>query len=300
MRASRGVRVAFAVRVLLIFGFYLYVHTADSPFSEDAGVYHLRHEAEEAPPAEPELPIETPEPTPTPTPTPTIDPNSPEGKAAALGLPKPPDIDINSWEFLMANPDHNIGEYEPPLKEYFPREYSEYMSSYDDLFFDERIFDPITEFSLGAVEAGHQVFLSSGYRSYNTQVGLFNRKINQGYSEEKAATIVARPGTSEHQTGLACDITDKPYDLKNSDLENTELYKWMYAHCQEYGFILRFPKDKEDVTKIMYEPWHFRYVGVEAATYIMENGLCYEEFYDLYSSQLNTAEPAPAEQGTGE
>ncbi len=285
MRASRGVRIAFAVLILLVFGFYLYVHVAEGPFSDDAGTFHIRNQEPSAPAAEPEeeLPIETPEPTPTPTPTPTIDPNSPVGKAAALGLPKPPDIDITSWEFLMANPDHSIEEYEPPLAEYHARSVSDYMSSYDELYFDERIFDPITQFSMGAVEAGNKVFLSSGYRSYNTQVGLFNRKLGQGYSEEEAAKIVARPGTSEHQTGLCCDITDRPYDFKTTDLENTELYKWMSAHCHEYGFIVRFPKEKEDITKIMYEPWHFRYVGVEAATYMVENNLCYEEFYDLYT-----------------
>ena len=70
--------------------------------------------------------------------------------------------------------------------------------------------------------------------------------------------------------------------MKNSELENTELYQWLSAHCHEYGFIVRYPKDKEEVTGIIYEPWHFRYVGVEAATYIMENGLCLEEFIALY------------------
>lgn len=93
---------------------------------------------------------------------------------------------------------------------------------------------------------------------------------------------MARPGTSEHQTGLACDITDQYYELKNSSLEDTALYRWMSKHCQDYGFIVRYPKDKEDVTGIIYEPWHFRYVGKEAAGYIMEHDLCLEEFLDLY------------------
>ena len=138
---------------------------------------------------------------------------------------------------------------------------------------------------------GLNVYLSSGYRDYNTQSYLYNRKIGQGYSAEDAARIVAPPGTSEHQTGLACDITDRYYELKDSSLENTATYQWMSQHCHEYGFIVRYPKDKsgmttadaaESVTGIIYEPWHFRYVGVEAATYIMENGLCLEEFVELY------------------
>ena len=124
-------------------------------------------------------------------------------------------------------------------------------------------------------------WLSSTYRDYATQTYLYNRKVSQ-YGEEIAKTIVAPPGTSEHQLGLAADITDKYYEFKNESLENTELFQWMSANCAQYGFIVRYPKDKEDVTGIMYEPWHFRYVGVEAAEYIMENGLCLEEFVALY------------------
>ncbi len=203
-------------------------------------------------------------------PTPTADPNTPEGRALKLGLPKPPEIDINSWEFIMANPDTNIEKYEPPL------------AKLEQQQFDERIIEPMQAFVEAARNEGLNVFLSSGYRSYNEQNYLFNRKLGQGYSREDAARIVAVPGTSEHQTGLACDITDRYYDFKTSELENTDLYKWMSAHCHEYGFVVRYPKDKEDITKIIYEPWHFRYLGKDAATYMVENNLCYEEFYDLY------------------
>ena len=125
--------------------------------------------------------------------------------------------------------------------------------------------------------------LSSAYRSYNEQTYLFNRKVSQcGGDEAAAARIVNRPGTSEHQLGLCADITDKFYEVKTKELEKTALYQWMYAHCQDYGFILRYPADKQDITGVMYEPWHFRYVGKEAAAYIMGNGLCLEEFLDLY------------------
>ena len=130
---------------------------------------------------------------------------------------------------------------------------------------------------------GLSVCLSSAYRSYNEQTYLFNRKVSQcGGDEAAAARIVNRPGTSEHQLGLCADITDKFYEVKTRDLEKTALYQWMYAHCQDYGFILRYPADKQDITGVMYEPWHFRYVGKEAAAYIMGNGLCLEEFLDLY------------------
>lgn len=180
-----------------------------------------------------------------------------------------PDIDPGDWMYILANPWNDIGDYTPELA-YLERQQ-----------FDVRIIDAMEAFAGAARAEGLNVFLSSGYRSRATQTYLFNRKADQ-YGEAVAATIVARPGTSEHQTGLCCDITDRYYEMKDASLENTELYQWMSAHCQEYGFIVRFPKGKEDVTGIIYEPWHFRYVGAEAAAYIMEHDLTLEEFLELY------------------
>ena len=127
------------------------------------------------------------------------------------------------------------------------------------------------------------MYLSSTYRDYDTQKYLYERKVAQyGGNTAVAASIVAPPGTSEHQTGLCADITDRYYEMKDRSLENTALFKWMNAHCAEYGFILRYPDGKQDVTGIIYEPWHFRYVGKEAAAFIMENDLTLEEFLALY------------------
>ncbi|MBQ6798569.1 MAG: M15 family metallopeptidase [Oscillospiraceae bacterium] len=181
-----------------------------------------------------------------------------------------PDVDLTSWELILANPDHNIEEYTPETV------------NVEGQPVDHRIVDPLNAFIAAARAEGLYVYLSSAYRDYATQSYLYNRKIQQYGDPEVAARIVAPPGTSEHQTGLALDITDRYYEMKDSSLENTALYQWMSAHCHEYGFIVRYPKDKEDVTGIIYEPWHFRYVGVEVATYIMENGLCLEEFLALY------------------
>ena len=217
----------------------------------------------------------------TPAPVNTVDPESPEGRAAALGLPAPPDVDVSSWEFILANASHSIDTYAPPA-----------IETLEGQQFDSRIIEPMKAFVAAARAEGLSVYLSSGYRDYATQEYLYNRKIGQGYSPEQAATIVAPPGTSEHQTGLVCDITDQYYDPKDwTVLEKTALYQWMSEHCQEYGFIVRYPKDKSglnteeaktSVTGIIYEPWHYRYVGVEAATYIMENRICLEEFLALY------------------
>ena len=97
-------------------------------------------------------------------------------------------------------------------------------------------------------------------------------------AEELAADEVARPGTSEHQLGLAVDIISNAHPDLDEGWAETEEAVWLKEHCAEYGFILRYPPDKSDITGIVWEPWHFRYVGEEAAVYIMENDLCLEEY----------------------
>lgn len=203
-----------------------------------------------------------PTPVVTAAPTPTPEPDN--------GLPK---VNTGRWELTLVNAHNSIGEAVP-----------ENLAELEGgRYFDARAVDALKEFIAGARAEGLSVCLSSAYRSYNEQVYLFNRKVGQcGGDEAAAARIVNRPGTSEHQLGLCADITDKFYEVKTRDLEKTALYQWMYAHCQDYGFILRYPADKQDITGVMYEPWHFRYVGKEAAAYIMGNGLCLEEFLDLY------------------
>ena len=201
-----------------------------------------------------------------PTVEPTVEPTEEPGNDL-------PDVDLASWEMILVNKDHAVDEnFAPP----------ETATLANDCVVDSRIAEALTSFAEGAQAEGLPVYLSSGYRDYSTQQYLYNRKISQGYSAEEAAKIVTPPGTSEHQTGLCCDITDYYHDPKTTDLENTETFQWLLAHCQDYGFILRYPEDKQDITQVMYEPWHFRYVGVEAATYIMENNLCLEEFVALY------------------
>ncbi len=195
------------------------------------------------------------------------------GEEAAQAASDPyrdrPDIDPDDWMYILANPWNDIGDYTPELE------------TLEGQQFDKRIIGAMEEMADAARAQGLNVFLSSGYRSYETQTYLYNRKVSQ-YGEAVAQTIVARPGTSEHQTGLCCDITDHYYEMKDASLENTQMYKWMSQHCSEYGFIVRFPKGKEDITGIIYEPWHFRYVGKEAAAYIMEHDLTLEEFLELY------------------
>ena len=213
----------------------------------------------------------TPEPPPTPTPDPTPSPEpTPDPTPTPEPTPTRPDIDPTSWEYILANADHSIGDYAPEL---------EYIENGHQV--DTRAADAFRAFIQGARDAGKSVVVNSAYRDYYTQQYLYNRKVGE-YGEEIAKTIVLPPGTSEHQTGLSADIADQFYSVKNSALENTATFQWMNEHCAEYGFVLRYPQDKEEITHVIYEPWHFRYVGVEAAEFMRENNLCLEEFLALY------------------
>ena len=136
--------------------------------------------------------------------------------------------------------------------------------------------------------AGHSAVIVSAYRTHEYQANLFQRRIDrfiaQGYDEEtakvEAAKRVAFPGTSEHELGLAIDIVDSSYQNLNEEQENTAAQKWLMEHCWEYGFILRYPNDKSDATGIIYEPWHYRYVGKELALELRDSGLCLEEYLE--------------------
>ena len=146
-----------------------------------------------------------------------------------------------------------------------------------------------------AREAGHELYLKSAYREYKTQDYMYyNRLKEYGYDDG----WVTKPGASDHQTGLGCDVVPRKWTDRgmNEDMASEPETQWMAENCARFGFILRYPSDKEDVTQINYEPWHLRYVGVEVATYIMENGLCLEEFHQELSSAIEKflAEGGPA------
>ncbi len=152
----------------------------------------------------------------------------------------------------------------------------------------EEAYGPLCEMLAAGRKEGLAFEICSSYRDVERQKELFEEDVAaltaQGYSYETAYSKVAEqtmpPGCSEHSTGLAFDIVALDYQMLDEEQEQTAENIWLREHCAEYGFILRYPKDKEDVTKISYESWHFRYVGVEAAEYIMENGLVLEEYLE--------------------
>lgn len=136
--------------------------------------------------------------------------------------------------------------------------------------------------------AGLEPVICSSYRTLETQQRLYENKIrrlmNEGLSREEATaqagTVVAVPGTSEHQTGLALDIVDASYQVLDTAQESTAVQQWLMANSWEYGFILRYPSEKSDLTGIIYEPWHYRYVGQDAAREMRELGMCLEEYLE--------------------
>ncbi len=133
-----------------------------------------------------------------------------------------------------------------------------------------------------------ELLLCSGYRSVEYQQDLFDQQkqkwLDKGKNEQEAydmaKTVVALPGYSEHNSGLAADIVTPKHQNLDADFANTQAGKWLAQHAPEYGFILRYPENKQSITGIVYEPWHFRYVGVENAQKITQSGKCLEEYLD--------------------
>lgn len=151
---------------------------------------------------------------------------------------------------------------------------------------DERIYEDLQAMMDDARSAGLQPSICSAYRNKDFQTKLYNREIqdyiNKGYSKKdavkEASSWVAVPGSSEHETGLALDIVSANYMILDEHQEETPEQKWLMENSYKYGFILRYPSDKSEITGIQYEPWHYRYVGKEAAKEIKERGICLEEY----------------------
>ena len=146
--------------------------------------------------------------------------------------------------------------------------------------------DAFLEMQKAAAADGVTVWMQSGYRSVAYQTKLYEKKTqyyrDKGFEEaaarEKAAAIVNPPGYSEHNCGLAADLNSPEHTGLDEGFENTAAFRWLCQHAGEYGFILRYPKGAEEKTEITYEPWHWRYVGVENAAKINASGLCFEDY----------------------
>lgn len=185
----------------------------------------------------------------------------------------------DTWELLLANPDNIL-----------PNDFEVQTAQVQGNFMmDARIADVMKEMIADAKEDGVELMICSAYRSISRQQELFDAEVavqmGYGKSREEAeritATMIAVPGTSEHHTGLAADIVTPTHQTLDPEFADTAAGKWLQENAAEYGFILRYPEDKQDITKIIYESWHYRYVGVDHAIAITENGLCLEEYLEI-------------------
>ena len=183
------------------------------------------------------------------------------------------------WNLLLVNPWNPIPEnYEPELT---------YLRNGQAV--DSRCYPELQQMMDDCRAAGFDPLICASYRTMEKQEALFEDKearlIREGCPENEveaeAAKVVAYPGTSEHQLGLALDIVDVSYQQLDTEQENTPVQQWLMKNSWKYGFILRYPTDKSDITGIIYEPWHYRYVGKEAAAEIYENKLCLEEYLGI-------------------
>ncbi|MCI8500958.1 MAG: M15 family metallopeptidase [Oscillospiraceae bacterium] len=186
-------------------------------------------------------------------------------------------IDPTDWNLLLVNPNHSVPDDCHPVL-------AQVQGSYE---MDERVAPYMKEMIDAAKKDGINLWVLSTYRTYEYQQKLFDTNVkqlkSQGMTEEEAvqetAANVAVPGTSEHQTGLAADIMCSEWTGGiTDDFAETPAYEWLHAHCAEYGFIERYPKDKTEITGIVYEPWHYRFVGKEHAETIMSRGITLEEY----------------------
>lgn len=193
-------------------------------------------------------------------------------------IPEAMEIREPEWNLLLVNPW-------TPLPQDFSVELAELKNG---RCVDERIYQDLQDMLADARAEGLSPVICSAYRTNTQQQMLYGNKIKrlelEGYSQEeaqqKAGTVVAVPGTSEHETGLALDIVAESYQVLTEDQENTAEQQWLMKNAHRYGFILRYPKGKSEITGICYEPWHYRYVGQEAAKVIYEEGLCLEEYLE--------------------
>ena len=165
----------------------------------------------------------------------------------------------------------------------------------ENQFVDVRCAEALLQMIEDCHAAGNDPYICSSYRTMEKQQFLFNNKIArlvaEGVSADEAPAIAAQsvaiPGTSEHQLGLAVDIIDLNYPYLDEMQEVMPTQRWLMEHCWDYGFILRYPNGSSDITGIIYEPWHYRYVGPEAAAEIHELGLTLEEYLDEFYEPLD-------------
>jgi len=180
---------------------------------------------------------------------------------------------------ILVNKSNYLDEnYKPNDLE--PIEYFAKDRSAESRFMRAEAADHFNRMVLSAKKAGIEIVMTTAYRSYGFQSVLYNNYV-ANYGQAEADKYSAKPGFSEHQTGLAVDVSASSVEYALTEaFDQTTEWKWLIENAADYGFILRYPKDKTDITGYMYEPWHFRYVGIETAKIITEEKITLEEYID--------------------
>ena len=220
-----------------------------------------------------EAPQEAPAPMQEEPAEPEEDPQTPAQETEPASEEDPAQTDAgDDWKLILVNAEHPVPEdYSVTLKELR-----------NDQWVDERIYPELQQMFDDARAEGIYPLINESYRSAERQQEILDNYIAayeaEGLSTEeaqqRALEVVAKPGTSEHQLGLALDI------IVEYEEDSTVTWQWLKENCWRYGFILRYPEDKTEITGISYEPWHFRYVGAEAAQQITERGITLEEYLE--------------------
>ena len=192
---------------------------------------------------------------------------------------------LNDWRLLLVNKSN-----------YLPDDYNVKLKTINgNMKVDERVYNDLKQMLSDAKNEDLDLLICSSYRSTDKQKKLFNDKVKEyekkGYNNEEAyreaSYWILIPGTSEHETGLSVDIVSMEYQILDEEQENTKEQKWLIENSYKYGFVLRYPTNKKDITGINYEPWHYRYVGKENALIMKKLDVCLEEYIKLLQKELS-------------
>lgn len=265
--------------LVFIFGAMLLIEGIlkdNNPIDEPVGEEPIKEPTKE-PEKEPEEPVEEPveepeKPDETEEPKAPISENSVEDDIIILENPGAIDV--------LVNRINNLPNTYAPTDLIKITEVPTVLSNPEVNQLREPAYNALKNLFAAAKEEGYKLFARSGYRSYNTQVSLYSSYV-ANHGKAAADTFSAKPGQSEHQTGLSMDITCEAMNFQLDDtFGETQEGKWVAENAHKYGFIVRYPKGKEDITGYMYEPWHIRYLGIDLATEVYESGLTLEEYFE--------------------
>ena len=202
----------------------------------------------------------------------------------AWDYPIPREMLENNEYIVLANRDNLLGE------DYVPEDLVKLTCrkiSSDPIQMRKAAAEALSDMFDAAKADGITLYAHSGYRSYRTQKTMYYNRLKSNKGKDDG--VVAYPGSSDHQTGLGIDVINKSGIGKRftSAFAKTKEGIWLEEHSAEYGFVIRYEKDKEEITKIIYEPWHLRYVGTQIAQYMKLHNLCLEEFTEEWKSMVN-------------